>query len=306
LSVSFTISHKDKDVLNIGSSSVSLDFIVTSLDTTSQASVSSLLRNSVDNVDERGLRNCEANDQSGAGSEHNQTHSNVLRSESVGSCNIDTELLDLSEGSGINRSRFIEDEHEVNLLVALLCRTVPSGVLSEGVSSRKSSYIGEFDRLSVSEDSTADFVLAINVHSLDSVAGRGSLGVCSATSSVNCSGRTSCIVAFSVVNGLWLIPCLSITCSTAVQVLQSSVKINDFSGSNTVVDSLDLSRVIIEELSRQSSSDIGIVGDNDVSLKLLRSLGNSHSNAQNHQKQVLHSEKIRQRTSPFFFCLLSY
>jgi hypothetical protein len=208
VSVSFTISHEDHDLSNIYSSSVVLELSCSVLHTTGKASVSSGLSQGVDDVQEGLLRNGKSNDQSGSGCKHNQTHSNVLRSKGVSSCNISTKLLDLIERGGIDRSRLIKDKHEVNHLVALLVGASPVVVFSEDGCSRESSHIGKVNCLAIHVNSSTNQLVGVNVDGSYSIGWWALLGVSSATSSSwDCNSGNCGITSLTEVLWLRFIPC---------------------------------------------------------------------------------------------------
>jgi len=132
LNVVLTISEHDHDFSNIGSSSAGDEVLVGGVNTATNASVSSLLGSRGNDVEEGLLGHSQGNDHSGSSGEHNKTHGNVLRTKGVSSRDGGTKVLHVSEAWAIDRTRLIEDEHEVDHLVALLSRAVPCGVFSEG------------------------------------------------------------------------------------------------------------------------------------------------------------------------------
>jgi len=132
LNVVLTISEHDHDFSNIGSSSAGDEVLVGGVNTATNASASSLLGSRRNDVEEGLLGHSQGNDHSGSGGEHNKTHGNVLRTKGVSSRDGGTKVLHVGEAWTIDRTRLIEDEHEVDHLVALLSRAVPCGVFSEG------------------------------------------------------------------------------------------------------------------------------------------------------------------------------
>jgi len=137
-----TIGENNKYFLYT-SSSVLVDLIVSQLNTTTDAGTSGGLDGVVDGVDERLLYDGERRYDSRNGGEVDGSHSNVLRSKGVSVRNTDNEVLLCSERSGIDRSRIIDDEHEVDLLAALWLGAVPTGVNVEHVRIRLRSGVGE-------------------------------------------------------------------------------------------------------------------------------------------------------------------
>jgi len=114
-----SISHDDEHSRNTGSSGRH-NLIVGQFHTAVNASRSSSLAGSIHGIEEGELIVGEGDDQSSGGGKISEPHLNVLRSKGVRVGDILTKSFDLSEGSGIDTSRFIKNEEEIDLLVALL------------------------------------------------------------------------------------------------------------------------------------------------------------------------------------------
>lgn len=139
-----TIGKNNKDFLYT-SSSVLVDLIVSQLNTATDAGTSGSLDGIVDGVDKGLLHDGERRYNSRNGGEVDGSHSNVLRSEGVSVGNTNDEVLLCSERSGIDRSRIIDDKHEVDLLAALWLRAVPGCVDVEHGRICLSGNVGEVD-----------------------------------------------------------------------------------------------------------------------------------------------------------------
>jgi hypothetical protein len=108
-------------------SSVSGNFGLGGLDTATNASGSSSLVNGSHRVQEVLLNELHGDRESSISRELNETHSDVLGSEDVTGCDGRTKVSFQNEVGGGDRTGFIEDEHEIDHLVALLCGAGPRG-----------------------------------------------------------------------------------------------------------------------------------------------------------------------------------
>lgn len=231
-------------------------------DTASNASSSSSLINSIHGVEERSLRVGHGNGESGIEAELGQAHSDLGRSKDVVLCEGTSEADFSSEIIRHNGSRFIEDQHEVDLLVAGGGRAVPSGEYAKSV--RVScSHIGEIHSLSVGENGSADGScgypnLANRITSSNVLEGAGlAVDIHSSTS------RSAREVGHGVG------PSLSLA-SGAMQVPQFLGIINqlyDGSSSNRPISSHLLSSTVVVDGSLHDSLNIGVVVGNDCGLE---------------------------------------
>jgi len=87
-----TVCKYDHDLGDLSSRIV--DFCLSSLNSATNASVSSSLASSVDSVDKGSLNKAHSDDNSGISVEHNKTHSSILRSKGVGLGKADSKSLE--------------------------------------------------------------------------------------------------------------------------------------------------------------------------------------------------------------------
>jgi len=126
LSVVLSISHKQHHLLG-SSSSVGNELLVTSVNTTTNTSVSTQLLNGSDSVEDRCLIGVNGDYVTRGRGKHSNTNSGTKRSEGVGVHNVGDKVLHIREGRGGDRTRLIEYEHEINEFTALLSGTTLSG-----------------------------------------------------------------------------------------------------------------------------------------------------------------------------------
>jgi len=178
-----TISQKDDNLVHSRSGITAGQFLVSGLNTTTNASHGSSWGHTIDGVKEGLLIGSKSNDQSSSSGEHHKTHLNILRAKNVVSSNVSTEFLFVCEGLRINGTRLIEHEHEVNFLGAFGRRTSPAQRISESVAGNCSK-VGKLVCLAVGEDSSARDLASIHINGGNS-RGSGALLISIAGSSSN-------------------------------------------------------------------------------------------------------------------------
>jgi hypothetical protein len=276
-----SISQQNEDLVHSGSGirTRSSDGLVSSLNTATNASVSSSLGDTVHGIEERLLIRNQSDDQSSGSGEHHKTHLNVLRSKLIVSGNISTESLLIGERGSIDRSGFIEDEHEVDLLGAFRRRASPRQGLNESLAGNGSDVANEVEMLAVDEDGSAGNSRTVHVDGGDSRGPRSlhvSVAGASATHSDAGGIGRSVVVALSEEDGHGNIVGCGIASSAATQVSESLTEVNEFfglrSGANGVVNSHLLGDVIVGDSARQISINGRIVINDEVCSKLIESL----------------------------------
>jgi len=275
-----TVGEDDEDSIDCASvsvlSSIGNDVVEGRVDSTTNASGSSVLVGSSQCLNEGSLRVGQRNDGSSKGSEEGQPHAGIIGSPGVRVGNRLGKVLHDLEVSSRDGSRFVEGKLEVDHLGA--SRGGAVGGRSKGCSSQGSGgNIGEDDVTSITLHGSADGIGGIDVDVRHS-GSRGRFASLGTVVGIDISSDN--VRCFWEIDGLRLGPSFSIADGSAHQISESCCVIEVFDGSRGIYILCQCLRIIVGKNGGHFAINSGHVSVHDVGREGLHLGGTSQDNGQ--------------------------